>query len=249
MKQLFERERELAAIEALRERGSGFLIVEGGAGLGKTSLLEESCQRAQSLGWEILRARGSELEAGFAFGLVRQLFERRLANADAAERDALLTGAAKAVQPLITGLPHDSAPSPEDTAFAVLHGLYWLTANLSTRKSLFLAVDDAHWSDEPSLRWLVYLARRLEGLAVAMLVTVRTGEAVRAGGSLLALRAEAPAVVRLELLSESAARAVVHGMTGGSASNELCRAAWRASGGNPLYLTELLRAIEFDERR
>ena len=52
------------------------LVIEGRAGIGKTSLAEEACSRADELGHEVLRARGSELEAGFAFGVVRQLFER-----------------------------------------------------------------------------------------------------------------------------------------------------------------------------
>ena len=90
MKQLVERERELAAVHALLERGCGLLVVEGGAGIGKTSLMEATCRRAEELGCEILRARGSELEADFAFGVVRQLFEHRMAHADARERDALL---------------------------------------------------------------------------------------------------------------------------------------------------------------
>src|ERR1700751_1126577 len=55
------------------------LLLEGRAGIGKTSLTEVACTRAAELGYEVLRARGSELESGFAFGVVRQLFERRLA--------------------------------------------------------------------------------------------------------------------------------------------------------------------------
>src|SRR5262245_26671421 len=103
MKQLVEREHELAEVDALLERGSGVLIVEGGAGIGKTSLLEAACRRGQDLGYEVLRARGSELEADFAFGVVRQLLERRLARADIHEREALLLGPAAAVQPLLLG--------------------------------------------------------------------------------------------------------------------------------------------------
>jgi len=48
---------------------------------GKTSLVEAACSRAGELGHEVVHARGSELESGFAFGVVRQLFERRLAAA------------------------------------------------------------------------------------------------------------------------------------------------------------------------
>ena len=54
--------------------------------------------------------------------------------------------------------------SAGDTSFAILHGLYWLAANLSAARPLLLAIDDAHWADESSLRWLTHLARRLDGL-------------------------------------------------------------------------------------
>ena len=81
MTRLLERERELAAVEALLEGGGGVLVVEGAAGIGKTALVEAACSRAEGRGRVVLRARGSELEAGFAFGVVRQLFERRLAGA------------------------------------------------------------------------------------------------------------------------------------------------------------------------
>src|SRR5262249_16384481 len=62
-----------------------------------------------------------------------------------------------------------------------------------------------------------------------------------------ALRAEARAVVRPALLSEGAVHAMVRAALGGRASDELCATAWAASGGNPLYLTELLRAVEIED--
>jgi hypothetical protein len=161
--ELIERERELAAVEELLGRRSGVLTIEAGVGLGKTSLVQASCRRAQELGYDVLSARGSELEADFAFGVVRQLFERRLTGAD--ERASLLVGPAAAVRPLLLGKPVEA--SAGDTSFAILHGLYWLAAHLSAARPLLLAIDDAHWADESSLRWLTYLARRLDGLNLA----------------------------------------------------------------------------------
>ena len=57
-----------------------------------------------------------------------------------------------------------------------MHGLYWLVANLAAEAPLALLVDDAHWADTPSLRFLAYLARRLDGLAAMLIASVRTGE-------------------------------------------------------------------------
>jgi DNA-binding CsgD family transcriptional regulator len=237
---LRERERELAAAEALLERRGGVLVVEGRAGIGKTSLVEVACSRAGELGLEVMRARGSELEAGFAFGVVRQLFERRLASAEVAEREALLAGPAAAVRPLLSG--ERAAEPAGDSSFAVLHGLYWLVANLAASRPLLMAIDDAHWADEPSRRWLAYLAPRLEGLAAGMLVAWRQGDPGVMEAPLLAVRAEAAAVLRPALLTAQAVSAVVRAAAGGEASDELCAAVYAACGGNPLYLTELLRA-------
>jgi DNA-binding CsgD family transcriptional regulator len=246
---LHERERELAAVEELLDGRGRMLLFEGRAGIGKTSLLEVACSRAAELGFEVLRARGSELESGFAFGVVRQLFERRLAGAGQDERAALLAGPAAAARPLLAGEP--AAQPAGGSSFAVLHGLYWLVVNLAAGGPLLLAIDDAHWADEPSLRWLAYLARRLDGLAAGALVALRPGDPAAMGAPLLAVRAEAAAVLRPALLSEQAVSAVVRtavhaggGGTGGEASDELCAAVYAACGGNPLYLTELLRAAE-----
>jgi Rad3-related DNA helicase len=92
---LLEREKELAAVAELIDSG-GVLVVEGGAGIGKTSLLDAGCAQARARGWQILRGSGSQLETGFAFGAVRQLFERELAAADPRKRAELLAGPARA---------------------------------------------------------------------------------------------------------------------------------------------------------
>src|SRR5262249_58033620 len=56
---------------------------------------------------------------------------------------------------------------------ATLHGLYWLAANLAASRPLLLAVDDLHWCDLPSLRWLAYILPRMEGLGLWIIVSLR----------------------------------------------------------------------------
>jgi len=237
---LLEREDELATLEAVLMEG-GVLIVEGGAGIGKTSLLAAAAERAAELGHEVLRGRGSELEAGFAFAVVRQLFERRLALASVGERRALLAGPAAAAEPVLSGRPGEGAAA--DTSFAVLHGLYWLAANFAAVRPLLIAVDDAHWADLPSVRCLAYLAPRVEGLALSLLVALRPVRPAEEPPPLAAIRAEAR-VVRPRLLSEAAAADLVRGAAGNEVSAEACGALWQASGGNPFYLTELVRGLK-----
>ena len=128
MTDLVERDSELAEIETFVRRG-GVMLIEAGAGVGKTSMLDAACAIARRERRIVLRARGSDLERDFAFGIARQLFERRCADATADERDALLAGPAR---PVVTLFQRDDSSSAEqDTGFAVLHGLYWLTVNLA----------------------------------------------------------------------------------------------------------------------
>jgi DNA-binding CsgD family transcriptional regulator len=243
---LRERERDLAAVEGLLQHRGGVLLIEGRAGIGKTSLVEAACSRAGELGHRVLRARGSELESGFAFGVVRQLFERRLAAAGEGEGAALLAGPAAAARPLLSG--EVSAQPAGDSSFVVLHGLYWLVVNLAAGGPVLIAVDDAHWADEPSLRWLAYLAPRLEGLAAGMLVAMRQDDPAEMSAPLAAVRAQAVAVLRPALLSEPTVSSMVRAAAGGEAGDELCAAVYAACGGNPLYLAELLRAAQASGR-
>jgi hypothetical protein len=69
-----------------------------------------------------------------------------------------------------------SAAPADHRSFLALHGLYWLCANLAALGPLLISVDDAHWSDPPSLRFLAYLSRRLEEQPMVLLLAVRPTE-------------------------------------------------------------------------
>src|SRR2546429_6221622 len=114
---LLEREHELerlgAAVRAVGRRAGGAVVIEGVAGMGKSRLLEEARARASELGFRVLAARATELEQGFPFGVVLQLFERPLLEADADERDRWLAGAAALAADVLTGTPTASlVPAP-----------------------------------------------------------------------------------------------------------------------------------------
>jgi hypothetical protein len=164
-----------------------------------------TCIAAQRVGRLVLRARGSDLESDFAFGIARQLLERWCANASSDERAALFSGSARAAKALL--VPGDSGRN-EDTSFALVHGLYWLVVNLATRRPILLVVDDAHWGDDASLRWLAYVAARLDGIEVSLVVSLRPHEPRSQGPPLQAVRAAANATARPNLLSEQAVAAI-----------------------------------------
>ena len=133
--------------------------------MGRRRLLAEARALATASGFEVLTARGGELEGEFTFGIVRQLFEAPLAGAAPDVRRELLAGAAALCTSLFASTPAPAASGDgAEFSFAMLHGLYWLAANFASRRPTLLVVDDLHWADEPSLRWLAYLAHRLDGL-------------------------------------------------------------------------------------
>jgi class 3 adenylate cyclase len=95
---LLERGDELTlladAVEAAAAGSGRFSAIVGDAGIGKTTLAREVRGAAELRGLEVLHARGGELEHEFSYGIVRQLFEPRLAAASPAERRELVTGPA-----------------------------------------------------------------------------------------------------------------------------------------------------------
>ena len=84
----------------------------------------------------------------------------------------------------------------EDRLFARFHGLHWLCARLADERPLALLVDDAHWADEHSLRFLAYLEARVEEIPACVILAVRTGEASAAPEALTKLIESEPLNVR-----------------------------------------------------
>lgn len=245
---LLEREPELAAIGdalAAAERGDGSLIVvEGSAGIGKSRLLAAAAERAEDVGLRVLTAHGGESERDFPFGIALQLFERVLAEAE--DRARLLTGPAELAGPLLTANPSGRTLPDDDALFPLLHGLFWLTQNLAAESPLLVQVDDLHWVDDSSLRFLLYLAQRLDGLPVAVTTSTRSGDGE---GTAVAheLRDHPGAVVLpLRSLSPAAVSEVVRAAAFPSAEDAFCQACAEASGGNPFLLVELLGALVAD---
>jgi DNA-binding CsgD family transcriptional regulator len=247
---LFEREDELAllrgVVAAAADGAAGVIAIEGPAGIGKTRLLSEARQLAAGAGARVLTARCGELEQGLAFGVVRQLFERLVA-----QEPSLLEGAAAAAAPAFDGAAGGAATADgdggkpqDDTSFSVLHGLYWLTATLAGDAPLVLALDDLQWCDEPSLRCLAYLARRLDGLAVTMLCTLRPREG-RAHAALIGELVDDPLArsIRPRPLSAEATGRFVAERLPGEVDARFTAACHTATGGNPLLLGELLSTL------
>lgn len=245
---LVEREAEVALLDTALQRaidGDGaLLMVEGQAGAGKTRLVEHCVAAARARDMDVLSARGSEVDQSFPLGVVLQLFERRLAGADPTERRALLGGAAALAAPLLGGAPPILGP---EAVFSYQHGLYWLLANLAGQRPVLVAIDDAQWADGPSLHFLMSVAHKLKGLAVALVIVRRLGEGGEADVWLDRLAGADAVVLRVPPLSDGAVTSLVRASYEPDADAEFCAACARAVGGNPLYLHELLSALRSHE--
>lgn len=239
---LVERAPQLASLaELLRISGEGrgsLALVEGPAGIGKTHLVREAADQGRLAGARVLCARGGEFERDFSYGIVRQLFEPLLASGEAA---ALLRGAAALARPLfdMDRLGLEQA----DASHGTLHGLFWLVANAAADETVVIVVDDAHWCDPPSQRFLAYLARRLDGLPVLLILTVRTRDAAVQDAILDDLATDpAATVLTLEPLSIEAVAELVRSRLGVVPDPSFTAAVHAGTGGNPLLVRELVGA-------
>jgi DNA-binding CsgD family transcriptional regulator len=245
--ELLEREPEIDALRpvlnAVHEGTGRLVVVEGPPGIGKTRLLAAARALAADAGLETLWGRGGEFEHEFPYGVARQLFEPVLGRLEPAERDELLSGAAELAAPLFDPR-RAGTDAGADGSFATAHGLYWLLVNLAARRPVLVAVDDLHWVDPPTLRFLAYLVRRLEGLRVVLLTALRPGEAV-SGDPPPAAVIDDPArvLLRPRPLSADATARLVATTLEREPDDDFTVACHRASGGNPLLLRELLMAL------
>ena len=245
---LVDRESELAIVDSRLERAQagigGSILIESASGLGKSRLLAECAARGRERGMYVLRGCARETEYDYPFALALQLLAAPLAAASGAERDALLAGPARLAIPLLDGSLSSSDAHWVRSPYSTLHGLYWAVVNLTAERGpLLVCVDDVHWSDEASLRYVAYLAARLEDLPVALVLASRPPSPEGDSDVLASLRTT-PGIRRVGLppLGVTAVTSLVRASLP-SADGEFCAASAEITGGNPFYIHELLLSL------
>lgn len=258
---LLEREKELARAEqAVRAAVAGngsMMAVVGPPGVGKSALLRTLADAATPYA-RVLRASGTLLERDFTFGIAQQLFEPLLAGAEKSRRETWFQGAASLVQGMFFGESCPLGPNRSLRQETILQGLNALVANLSEDvgdeegggngeggeggegRALLIVVDDLQWADAPSLRWLAYLARRLDGTRV--LVAGAFSEECETSDQMLLreIAASGARTLHPRPLSAAAVGRLAGEEFGEPCDPEFARACHEVSGGNPASLAAVL---------
>ena len=172
MPPLVGRDPELATIDRfLRSVSEGYqaVVFRGGAGYGKSALLEETVARARAAGFRTLTARPTETEAELPFGVLAELLEP-VATSEldlpAPQERALAVALRR------TDADEERPVDPLGLSLAVVAAL----RRLSEEQPLVVALDDVQWCDPPSLRTLDFALRRVESEQIGLVAGLRSGD-------------------------------------------------------------------------
>ncbi|WP_329222569.1 AAA family ATPase [Streptomyces sp. NBC_01485] len=256
---LWEREAEVAtiaeAVETLcadRSSSGHLLVLRGEAGFGKTALLAETRRIAEARGCTVWSARGGETLRSVPFNVVRQLLQPALLSLHPEEvREYLGDWFDIAGPALGVAEPGEGHADPQ----GVCDGLVVAVTRLARRDyPLVMLVDDAHWADQETLRWLAAFVERLEELSVLVVVARRPGEVKGdAAHHLDAVdavdEAAGRAVTSLSALTPAAVAGLTRATLGAHADAAFCREVWAVTDGNPYETVELLAKVRDSELR
>jgi DNA-binding CsgD family transcriptional regulator len=226
------------ALEEVADGAGSSFLVEGEAGIGKTSLVDEALDTTRRLGLQVYRATAEELERRRPFGAIVDCLgiDRDAGDPRRAEIARLL----QEVPPPTGWEPLEAAPHRE---FRVVEAILTLVEELSAKGPLVVAIDDLQWADPSTMMVLHRLGRSVPYLPAVLLCACRPlprpPDLERLIASLIAHGAR-----RLVLgpLDQQAVAALVETLVGARPGPQLLRQV-AGAGGNPLFMTELVGAL------
>ncbi|WP_066946518.1 helix-turn-helix transcriptional regulator [Streptomyces lushanensis] len=230
--------------EAARARRAGLVLLSGPAGIGKTSLLRAFLKTDACRNMAVLYGSCRQVVGGAGYGGVRELFGSLGLSGEDAGRSPLLRGLARRALPALTPGPADDATAGASGVYPVLHGLYWLAANLMADRPLVLVLDDVQWCDERSLRWVDFLLRRADGLPLLVVLAQRGETAPVAPVALADIAAQhGPTLLRLAPLTVEDVAEMASGIFLDPVGPGFAERAAAVCGGNPFILSRLLAEL------
>ncbi|HET6735466.1 ATP-binding protein [Mycobacterium sp.] len=217
--------------------GPSALIVEGEAGIGKTTVWLAAVERAHERGFRVLSTRATSAESVAAYSSLADLLDEI--------HDDVFAGLAppqRIAMDRVLLRVRDDGPVTDQRAVAA--AFLSVVKRLAEGSAVLVAIDDLQWLDPPSAQVISSAVRRLSG-AVGVLATLRTGAG--ADGPKVALELREPNRLRrfrVPPLSVGALHKLLFHRLGQSFSRPKMLQIHEVSGGNPFYALELARAME-----
>ncbi|RYV49673.1 ATP-binding protein [Pengzhenrongella frigida] len=213
--------------------GPAGLVLEGEAGIGKTTLWLTAVEQARGRGYRVLVAHPAAAEAHLSYVSLADL----LTDVDAAVLDALAEPQRQAIEAvLLRGGAVEAATGRRATGAALLS----VIERLADDGPVLLAIDDLQWVDRSSAGALEFVARRLAG-RIGVLGALRTGAGTAAGPALQLPDPGTIDRVSVGPLSLGALHGVLRARLGRSFPRPFMVRIQQISAGNPFYALELAR--------
>lgn len=229
---MFGRDRELDTLRELiaRREGAAQVVLLGGPGVGKTTLLRALADHGASVGMRVLSACGHEADSDVAFAGIADLVRHLGAGPEALPDDRRDEPGAVLGQDLATG---------DAGSLRLRLATLELLTDLASDKPLLLLLDDFHWMDHASRSVLGFVLRRLDGAPVVTVACARGGDVPEG--------LERARVIDVAALDDASSRALL-GSRYPSLVGSALATVLRESAGNPLSLVELGRVASEDPR-
>jgi DNA-binding CsgD family transcriptional regulator len=235
------REAELGSIQAVLERsaaGLSVLVLEGGAGIGKSTLWLAGVETARERGLRVLSSRPAEAERGLAYAGLGDLFESVLDSV----LPALSTPRRRALEIALLIEEGTDSADPRTLGVAVRSALEVLAAEAP----LALAVDDVQWLDPSSATALAFALRRLREQPILLLLAHRLDDGSNASELERGLDPERVQRLPVGPLSLGGIDRLLQVHLGRTFARPTLLRVHETSGGNPFYALELARALSGD---
>jgi DNA-binding CsgD family transcriptional regulator len=236
------REEELASLHAFVSEARGGpagLVIEGDAGIGKSTLWLAGVEHARAQGLRVLSSRPAEAERGLAHAGLGDLFDDVLDDV----LPALSLPRRRALE--VALLLEEASGDPVDhRALAV--AVREVLQRLSEREPILIAVDDVQWLDPSSSSALVFALRRLGANRVLLLLARRLADKPQPSELEQALGPERVQRLPVGPLSVGALHRYLRDRLGGPFARQTLLRIHERSGGNPFFALELARVLDVD---
>ncbi len=231
------RDDERASIERILDSDPPrTLVLEGEAGIGKSTLWAFAVGRAAARGAWVVSWRASEAEQDLAFVVLAALFadpavDSAIGRLSAPRRRALETSLAR--------VEGDGASIDPGTVGLAVADVFRAMAN---ERPLMIAIDDLQWCDAPSRDAIAFASRRLGGAPVTIVLSQRTQLPMNERDHVPRLP-ERTSRIEVGPLSAGAIGRVIHTRQGTIHPRPLLVRIHAASGGNPFVALETSRSL------